>query len=133
MHNQQVKGRAVNCLRFACGVWDDLFGWRRKLPRDLPGDAGIHSPGAAMRALRDLLLVYPEHVRVRGRDVQPGDLVVVGPALAGPTHAYIVGPRPNTLWHATPPRVSSTGIELDFRTNRVRRIYRISDRTAWLS
>lgn len=132
MHNQQVKGRAVNCLRFACGVWDDLFGWHRELPNDLPGDTGFHNPKAAWLALRELLKVYPEHMVVRDRDVEPGDLVVVSTALAGPSHAYIVGFQPNTLWHAIKPAVCWTGIQLDFRTNRVRRIYRIRDRRAWL-
>ena len=132
MHNQQQRGVAVNCLRFACGVWDDLFGWHRELPNDLPGDTGVHSPETAWKALKALLRVYPEHERVFGSEVEPGDLVVVGPALGGPMHALIVGARKNQLWEAVKPRVSATGIDLNFRTSRVMRIYRVRGREGWL-
>ena len=70
----------------------------------------MNNPSKAREMMRHLLETFPKHERVNGREVQPGDILVVGQR--GPGHAMIVGPRRNTIWHASATHVHYTGWEL---------------------
>jgi hypothetical protein len=140
MSGQQVPGPggAVDCIRYACGVLDDLYGYRRVLPRNLPLDTSIHAPESARAAMRKLLRMYPEAEAVLPTkdgqsEVEPADIIATGPSYGGPGHAVLVGWEPNTCWEASSPRVRKVGIGIDPRTMRVFGVYRMRDRERWLS
>lgn len=141
MSGQQVKGPdgAVDCVRFGCGVLDELYGRRRELPRNLPLDTAFHDREAAMAGMRRLLRLYPELERVEERDdegrliVEPSDVLATGPKHGGPGHLVLVGVRPNTCWEASHPRVREIGVGLDPRVMHVFRVYRARDRARWVA
>lgn len=138
MSGQQVRGAHADCVRFAAGVIDDLYGRRRELPRNIAMDAANHAPGEAEEQLRRLLEVYPEaeplHRDTMGYwHVEPGDLVVVGTKRGGPGHLVIVGARLNTCWEAPRPgcSVREIGVGLHPHVD-VKHAYRMRDRFLWL-
>lgn len=126
---QRVKRVGVDCVRFVCGVLDNMSGTRTEF-RSLPCDAHLHVPEKAKRAMLQIIRRYP-HTRVENlTSVEPGDILVVGTQQA-PGHAMIVGTRPNQIWHQdgttvcwTSPRFGQTS------TTKLYRIYR-PNKGAW--
>lgn len=127
----QVRGEGVDCVRYVTGVLDDLVGYRRVPLASLPDDACLHSREGAFAAMREILRIYHELAPVEGDDIEPADILVVGPRGGGPGHAMIVGSQPNTIWHAGVERVHATGMtapgEYEFFG-----VYRWSSRGDWL-
>lgn len=137
MSGQQVRGQHADCVRFACGVLDDLYGWRRPLPRNIALDACVHAPEAAWAQLRALLGVYPEARQLPlntlgDYEVEPADLIVVGPPGKGPGHLIIVGAERNTAWEAPSQGqcVRKIGIGLS-PGQQIKHVLRMSDRLSW--
>ena len=101
----------INCIGFVCLVldeWRDAAGDSKMVwPNGLPSDLGMNNPTKAREMMRLLLAAFPEHERVNDGTAQPGDILVVGQS--GPGHAMIVGPRRNTIWHASGTHVHYTG------------------------
>jgi hypothetical protein len=133
---QQMKGPkgGVDCVRFAFGVLDELYGFVRCDVPKLPQDIALHNKTTAMKAMRQLLKLYEPNAKVEDGTVQPGDIVVVAPPNGGPGHALVGGIRPNTLWHSTGQFVQMTGIGLlhaGFMPWKLAAIYRAKDRERW--
>lgn len=137
MSGQQVRGEHADCIRYGCGIWDGLYGWRRELPRNLALDAATHSPEAAREQLRLLLSVYPHACQVLPihgvYHVEPGDFVVTGFRKGGEGHLVVVGAEPNTCWEAPHKHsaVRKIGIGLHACLD-IKHVYRASDRMRWL-
>lgn len=131
MEGCQAKGGGVDCVRFVAGVLDDLYGFARVPTDRLPQDIALHRPRSARAAMRKILRIYSPNVAVAGIAVQPGDVFVVGAPSAGPGHAMIVGPRRNTLWHATPIGVHYTGWGQYEGIATVHHVFRMADRERW--
>jgi hypothetical protein len=138
MSGQQVRGAHADCVRFACGVLDDLYGRRRILPRNLAIDAAIHAPEEAWAQLRRLLEVYPEAEALHPDEdgiwnVEPGDVVVTGLKNGGPGHLVIVGARASTCWEAPRPACAVREIGIGLHpTQHVKHAFRMSDRESWV-
>lgn len=128
---QQRAGTGVDCVRFVLGVADEMFGAPRVPVERLPQDTALHDRRGALQVFKTVLRIYPELRPVSGAYVEPGDLVVVGPASGGAAHVLIVGPRRHTLWHADGDRVSWTGWALDGRWQAVQAVYRFLNRRSW--
>lgn len=79
---QQLRGVYVDCIGFACGFLDDLLG---------------RQPYAPVPSSEEELLAHFPLVRLRGHHSRPGDLIFVGKE--GPSHALIVAPKKNVIWH----------------------------------
>ncbi len=99
---QRCRGVLADCIGAVFGCIDDLDGRSRAQSPSMPADVALHDPETSSEALHALRELYEPVEVVSGRDVQPFDILVVGPQLAGPSHAMLVGPQPNTLWHCTP-------------------------------
>ena len=80
----QHKGKGVDCVRFVAAIASHLTGIYPKI-KTLPQDTAFHNKSAAMSGLRELLKLFPTEP-VRGTVIQPGDLVIAGPAAGGPGH-----------------------------------------------
>lgn len=139
MTGQQIRGVHADCVRYGSGIYDDLYGWRRELPRNLALDSAIHNPAEAWAQLRRLLEVYPEakplHADVHGVwHVEPADCVVTGTRKGGPGHFIMVGARPNTCWEAPCPRqpVREIGIGLHPGLVFIKHAFRMRDRLSWV-
>jgi hypothetical protein len=77
--------------------------------------------------------LYEPAERIRDRNVEPGDIVVVGTHAGGPGHLMLVGPQPNTLWHCTESSgACMSGWGLPAFTSRVFAVYRILDKDRWV-
>ena len=127
----QGKAQGVDCVRFVAAVLDELYGFARVPTDRLPQDIALHRPGSARAAMRKILRIYSPNERVSGITTQPGDVFVIGEPDGGPGHAMIVGPRKNTLWHATPIGVHYTGWGQYAGQAVVHEVYRLSDRERW--
>lgn len=133
LEGSKCKGGGTDCVRFCCGVVDELFGYSRCPTSHLPADVAFHSPDTAFEAMRALRRLYDPLLTVNPTEVQPGDLVVTGPAKGGPGHLMIVGPKRNTLWHQT--KTKSGVVMTGFAPPegfKVFRIYRFADREQWV-
>ena len=100
MRGQQVKKVGVDCVRFVCGVLDELYNRPFEAIKDLPADSCMENPEGAVKVMLNILRRY-DHVKIdldEGVFVEPGDIVLVG-TFRGPGHAMIVGPNQNQLWH----------------------------------
>lgn len=127
----QMQGIGVDCVRFVCGVLDEMYGYRRELPRNLPSDRALHDRDGAIAAMKQLRRLYEPVTEVTDGKVEPGDIVVSGPRGGGPGHALIAGFDPFTLWHVDPAAgVCSTGIALTDMD--IFEILRPSDKHLWL-
>lgn len=129
---QQRKGRdgGVDCIRFGCGVLDELY--RRpltSLPIRAP-DASMHDKEGAFSVMRQIIARYPDHISVEDGSVEPGDILVVGPRSGGPGHMMIVGVQRGTVWQASADRVHFTGLSLPASAT-LFRVFRMVDREAW--
>lgn len=123
----------LRCADFAVRVLDELYGLptEEAVASQIPTDIAAHDRRGAVRAMRMLLERYPCHKRLRGRSVEPGDLLVVGPVGGGPGHVMIVGPKENTAWHSLPRSgVHQTGMFLP-EHYKFYRAYRCTDREEW--
>lgn len=129
---QRCRGVLADCVGFVFGAIDDVDGRPRAQSPSMPADTALHdaaSSAEAMRALRDL---YEPVEVVTGRDVQPFDILVVGPSGGGPGHAILVGPTRNTLWHCTPGAgVHQAGWALGTGYEVLHGAFRIGDRERW--
>ena len=127
----QVQGIGVDCVRFVCGVLDELYGFRRALPRNLPSDRALHDRDGAIAAMKRLRTLYEPVQEVVDGKLEPGDIVVSGPRGGGPGHALIAGFEPFTLWHVQPDAgVCYTGITLTDMD--IFEILRPTDKHLWL-
>lgn len=129
--NGQVKGMAVDCVRFLAAVLDELY---RKSPTKVPvkaHDMAFNNRRGAMTAMKEFLRLYPYHRRIRDNWVEPGDVIVSGPMGGGPGHAIIVGPQENTVWQASGLGIHFTGLASMPATYRVFAVYRMLDRELW--
>lgn len=108
----QMKGPqgGVDCVRFVCGVLDELYGWRRSDLPELPNDVALHSRESAIASMKFIRRLYEPNASVEDGRLEPGDVIVAAMLGGGPGHALIVGARPNTIWHATGRRVQMAGI-----------------------
>jgi cell wall-associated NlpC family hydrolase len=103
-NGQQVKGLAVDCVRFVSAVADELYGKTTEIVR-LPQDASFHSKETCYNAFKSFMKNYP-HDRVEG-NLQPGDIIITGPRGGGPGHAIFTGVK--YLWHCDTRAVVRTG------------------------
>ncbi len=120
--DQQSPGSGVDCVRFVCGVLDELFGLETDA-RTLPQDVALHQPRMARAAMKRIMSLYSPFETVSGLYLVGGDVLVVGERDGGPGHVMIVGSEPWTIWHATRPCVQKTGFSLP-ETQKVFKIYR---------
>lgn len=130
---QSLKGVAADCIGFGCGALDELDGRRRTVGAELPPDASLHDRKKSMKAVAKLRRLFHPAFRVRGRKVQPFDLLVAGPAFGGPGHLMLVGPRRNTLWHCSGGcGTDRAGWALERGYETLFAVYRLADREHWL-
>lgn len=114
------------------GCIDDLYGFKRVESPRLPQDMSMHRPELAMRAMKFVLGLYPEFVRVRTNVVTPGDWVVIAWEGGGPGHGLCGGAQPNTLWECLKPGgVQYTGVKI--MDARLVAIYSPTNKQAWLN
>lgn len=130
MEGQQLKKGGVDCIRFCCGVIDELFGYSRTPIEHLPADMSLHSPRSAFAAMKKLHRLYAPLEAVSPESLQPGDLLVVGPVHGGPGHLMIVGAMPSTIYHSTPGGVVQAGVGIP-SSMELFKVYRFSERDKW--
>jgi len=128
MAGQACKGVGVDCVRFVCEVLRELEGWDEIPMVDIPADASLHNRAGAMAAFHKILSAFQPATKVS--TIQPGDVLVVGPANGGPGHAMIVGPQKNTIWHASSMGVQITGLGFVSGYQKIFGIYR-KDKSRW--
>lgn len=130
---QRCRGVLADCIGAVFGLIDDLDGRPRAQAPSMPPDVALHDPERSAEALQALRALYAPVEVVKGREVQPFDILVVGPSLAGPSHAMLVGPQPNTIWHCSPSSgLNWTGWALGAGYETFRGAFRIGDRWRWL-
>ena len=122
----------ARCTSFVCGVLDGLRGTHTEL-EVLPADISAHDAEGARAAMRRLIRMYaPARNVLRDGWLEPGDILVTGPAGGGPGHGMIVGPEPNTLWQCIDPLgVEKTGWGLLADLMVLHGVYRLSNRSTW--
>jgi len=129
MAGQQCKGKGVDCVRFVAGVLDEMQGTSTPTEH-LPQDASFHVREKCILAFRRFLTTFQGIELPEGSPVQPGDVIVTGPASGGPGHAIIVG-TDGRLWQTLrtvqgySPDILGTG-PYKYKTT-----LRIKDRTLW--
>jgi hypothetical protein len=130
---QRCRGVLADCVGAVFGCIDDLDGRPRAQSPVMPPDTALHDPATASEALRALRALYEPVVALDGRHVQPFDIVVVGPAGAGPSHVMLVGTAPGHLWHCTPGAgFHRGGWALGSGYEVLHGAFRIGDRWRWL-
>lgn len=131
MAAQQMQGIGVDCVRFVAAVYDALLHRDRTMMPTLPQDTALHNRAKAIGAMRQLHRLYPEMKPLRNpRFVEPGDLLAVGESTGGPGHAILVGPEKNTLWQTGTLGVYKGGFGLINASQRLFRVYRLTNRGA---
>lgn len=119
-----AKRGGTDCVRFVVSVLDELLGRETPDIETLPEDVALHDRTAAIRGMKAIRRRYNGQTVV-GIDVEPGDVLVSGPAEGGPGHAMIVGPG-RTLWHSTSAAgVARVGWSFANHVHKVFRIYRL--------
>lgn len=130
---QQCKGVAVDCVRFVCGVVDEMYQQPYQSIERLPDDIAFHSREKAIDAFRMIMRLYPDHRSVRSDHVEPGDIVVCGSKSGGPGHAMIVGTEQSILWHSNTHKVAKTGLAFpQAGMYYLHRVLRVNDKDKWL-
>ncbi len=135
MHGQSCPGGGVDCVRFVVAVLDELYrvGDDAEAVPVIPPDASWHDPAGAMHVARVISRRYPnEEVVGDTVTVAPGDVLVmqVSSVAGSPGHIAIVGPRPNTIWHANPGMgVAEAGLG---EVKRLLHAWRMKDKASWL-
>lgn len=129
---QQCKKVGVDCVRFGCGVLDELYRTTKTSMPVRAQDASLHDRDGALAAMREIMGRYPEHDDVTDGWVEPGDILVTGPTgiNGGPGHMMLVGHKQNTAWQATQAGVHFTGLFLP-AGYRLFRVYRMCNRELW--
>lgn len=130
---QQCRGVAADCVRFVCGVLDALRGTKTPL-KTLPPDTCFHDSAKAVAGMERIRALFAPTDEVTNGVIQPGDVIVTGPAGAGPSHAMIVGTDPNTAWHCAAlggrGGVTVTGIRgVYVLGHRIFMVYRLRERS----
>lgn len=133
LEGQCLKGKAADCIHFFSGTMDELYGSSRTQElRRLRGDVSLHNKEAVVRAMRAILKVFPERVEVLDNTLEPGDVVVTGPANGGPGHVMLAGGRRGILWHCTRQTgVQQTGYGI-LTLEKLFAVYRATDKELWL-
>ncbi len=121
-------------MRFVAGVMNELSGEERVCPPRLPQDRAMHDPHGALHVMHNIARGFePFEVVKRGGDIEPGDVIIVGPVGGGPGHGMIVGVRPSSVWHSTGKGVQYTGLSsLRILRQRIFRVYRYLEKNKWL-
>jgi len=104
---QQCRGVAVDCVRFVSAVLDEMLCKDTVMER-LPQDASFHNAPLVRQGFRRFLKRYP-CTKVEG-NIQPGDVLIMGPRNGGPGHAAIVGLK--GYWHCFHTGVTMAGLEM---------------------
>lgn len=131
MPGQQMPGVGTDCVRFVCGVLDELYNRKTSLPRNVQ-DVALHDRKGAIRTMRHIRKLYPNHEKVTDGIIEPGDVIITGEQDGGPGHAILVGAEENTLWQAMYHGVQRCGLGLIQDYQRVFRIYRFKDKHSWV-
>lgn len=133
---QSCKGRqgGVDCIRFVCGVADELYGYSRGPVISLPTDQSMHDRAGSMAAMREIKERYDpvDDVSHQGW-IEPGDIMVTGPINGGPGHAMFVGARAGNIWESTAAGVKQCGMPAFGTQMTLFRIYRVRDKWRWVS
>lgn len=130
---QRCRGVLADCIGFVFGAIDDLDGRPRAQAPSMPPDTALHDPASSSEALRALRALYEPVEALTSPEVQPFDILCVGPSLGGPSHAMLVGPAKNTIWHCTPGAgVHQAGWSLGAGYEVLHGAFRIGDRRRWL-
>ena len=135
MLGQRSKGQGVDCINFLIAVLDELYGFARPelIGLRLRGDRSLHNKIESERTKAAILSVYSPNCIVPSFQVEPGDIVITGPARGGPGHAMIVSDKPGVLVHATVRGgVQTAGCGYDRRTQRPLEVWRLLDKHRWL-
>ena len=129
---RQEPGAGVDCVRFLCAVLDEMKGIFTS-PAILPMDTAMHRSETAVTTMLQIMQLYQPNAPVYDGTIEPGDVLIVGPGGWRPRHAMLVGPQPNTLWHAGRTGVHRTGLGLNTLSGwtKVFRVYRCTDREKW--
>jgi hypothetical protein len=131
MVGQQQKKIGVDCVRFVCGVVDELRA--RQTPiQTLPNDGATHNRNGAVSVMHALLNLFQPCSAVEDETVEPGDVMVWAPRNGGPGHATIAGCRSQELWEAgsvAVHRTSPTALERSGMT--FVRTFRPADKADW--
>lgn len=129
MDGQQCKGRGVDCVRFVAGVLDELAGTKTALAR-LPYDASFHNKDLCFRAFRQFRRQFKGRQISETTPLEPGDVIITGPASGGPGHAIILGPDLK-LWQALS-KVGGYSLDiLNTGLYKYKATIRAEDRTIW--
>lgn len=133
MSGQQCKGVHSDCIGFAFGVVDEMYGRPSPDRTVLPPDTSMHSREKAIGCMKTLRRLYAPNWPVTDGSLEPGDVVVTGATHGGPGHVMLVGPRRNTLWHCNQGiGVKFTGIGFVQGAQTIYGVYRFDDREKWL-
>jgi hypothetical protein len=129
MSGQQSCQQGVDCIRYVTALYDNLCPGEKAPLRTLPPDGSFHNRSGAIKAMLQVKRRYPKCKIIRDKQVEPGDMLIIGPIGGGPGHAMLVGTEPNTLWHCTPRNgVHKTGWALPVSHFKLFRVYRMKNR-----
>lgn len=105
---QCIKSRGVDCVHFVVAMYDAMTNTFYQVTI-LPQDAAFHNRETAEISMRKIIRMYPSSP-VREDVVQPGDVIICGPAgkNGGPGHGMIVGS--DSLWHVDSKCVCKAGL-----------------------
>lgn len=99
---QALRGVAGDCVRSTVSIVCEWLRLPMPALATLPQDAALHNRRGAIRGLHRIRRALPPHTRLKGLELQPGDIIVTGPPHGGPGHAIIVGTERANLWHTNP-------------------------------
>lgn len=135
MPRKQDCGHGVDCVRFVCAVLDTMRG--RQTPIEtLPDDTAMHDRVTAIAGMLKIRRAMDPNILLKPADgsieVQPGDVIVTGPANGGPGHAMIVGSKRNVFWESAGSGVRRVGLSaLRQHAIEVYYVFRCLDRDTW--
>jgi len=124
MAGQRVKGGGADCAGFVVGVMEEMVGSKMEHPPLL--DA-FQVRSTAEKAFREYFDAFPTEI-LKGEEVEPGDIILVGRQNIGKEHILFVGN--GALWHCGHKGVSKTGTALQGNM-RVKKILRYKDKGDW--
>lgn len=130
---QQTPGMGVDCVRFVCGVLDDVTG--RQTPIEtLPQDAAMHARTSAILAMKRIKQLYQPNAEVHDGTIESGDLLITALPGGGPGHVLIAGAKPWHLWESTATGVRRTGLGglTTGAAQQLHYVYRITNKGTWV-